>query len=141
LEQFKELLATSRVRILQPEPLHLGGLHIAHRLDDLAQSNGAVICPHSAQGPVCSAACAHLNTASGAFFLHEMFDDFNVEDHPWEADVLTGAIQVKNGVIEASDRPGLGVDLNLDVVRAHPYEVQNFIPLFHTGWEKRKGFR
>ncbi|MBI2952373.1 mandelate racemase/muconate lactonizing enzyme family protein, partial [bacterium] len=36
------------------------------------------------------------------------------------------------------DRPGLGVDLNLDEVRRHPYHPGHFLPLFKDGWEMRE---
>ena len=33
--------------------------------------------------------------------------------------------------------PGLGVDLNVDEIRKHPYSVNNHLPLFRDGWERR----
>ncbi len=138
-QQFAELLKHDAVHILQPEPLNLGGLLITKQVAGMVDAHFGVVCPHSAQGPVCTAACAHLNFATPNFFLHEVFDEFNVADNPWQADVLLNPVTVKNGYIEIPDRAGLGVDLNLEVIRAHPYQPNNYIPLFKPGWEKREG--
>ena len=37
--------------------------------------------------------------------------------------------------------PGLGLDLNPDVVREHPYETTAVFDVFKQGWEKRIGVR
>ena len=68
-QQFAELLKHEVVNILQPEPLNLGGLFAARKIADMVDAHYGVIAPHSAQGPVCSAACVQLN-ASTAEFLH-----------------------------------------------------------------------
>jgi galactonate dehydratase len=93
-------------------------------------------CPHSAQGPLCSLVCAHLNTATPNFFIHEIFDDFN-ED--WSNVILTNPVRVKDGYIELEeDRIGWGTDLNYEEIAKHPYNPNNFLPLFRSGWEKRQ---
>jgi galactonate dehydratase len=138
-QQFAELLRHDVVHILQPEPLNLGGLSVTKQVAALAAAHYGVICPHSAQGPVSTAACAHLNLSCPNAFLHECFDDFNVENCPWQADLLHNPIVVKEGFIDVPERPGLGIDLNLDVIAQHPYKPSNAMHLFNPGWEKRIG--
>lgn len=138
-QQFAELLEHDAVHILQPEPLNLGGLGITKQVAGMVDAHFGVMAPHSAQGPVCTAACAHLNLATPNFFLHETFDEFNMAEHPWECDVLIDPIRIVNGYIEVPDSPGLGIDLNLEVIQAHPYARQNYLPLFKPGWEMRQG--
>jgi galactonate dehydratase len=48
-------------------------------------------------------------------------------------------VVVENGYIQIPERPGLGIDLNLDVAAEHPYSEHNFLPLFQEGWERRTG--
>ncbi|MBA2247798.1 MAG: hypothetical protein H0W23_06690, partial [Chloroflexia bacterium] len=38
-------------------------------------------------------------------------------------------------------RPGLGTDLNWQLLAEHPYQASNFLPLFAPGWERREGER
>ena len=134
-QQFAELLKYDVVNIIQPEPLNLGGLFNARIVAGMADAHFAVIAPHSAQGPVCSAACVQLNASIPNFFIHEIFDEFN---EPWEKEIVTNHIEVVNGYIEVPERPGLGVDLNVEEIHKHPYRQENYLPLFKPGWERRE---
>jgi len=135
-QQFAELLKHDAVSIYQPEPLNLGGLFAARKIADMVDAHYGMIAPHSAQGPVCSAACAQLNASIPNFYLHEIFDEFN---EPWEKQIVTGGVEVVDGYIEISGRPGLGIDLNIEEILRHPYQQENALPLFRPGWEKREG--
>lgn len=133
-EQFSELLAYDAVHIIQPEPQYLG-MTAAKQVCAMVNADYGVTAPHSAQGPLCSLACAHLNTATPNFFIHEIFDDFN-ED--WSQDILTHPLEVKDGHIALdTERPGWGTDLNYEEIAKHPYNPDNFLPLFRQGWEQR----
>ena len=134
-QEFAELLKHEAVSILQPEPLNLGGLFATRKIADMIDAHYGMIAPHSAQGPVCSAASAHLNASAPNFFIHEIFDEFNAE---WEKDIIVNPVVVVDGYITPSERPGLGIDLNLEEVRRHPYQRENYLPLFRRGWEKRE---
>jgi galactonate dehydratase len=134
-EQFAELLQYDAVHIIQLEPQFLG-MTAARDVVGMVAAHNGVTAPHSAQGPVCSLACAHLNAATPHFFLHEIFDEFN---EPWEARLLSHPLKVEGGRVMPPDRPGLGAELNLEEVRRHPYNPNNFLPLFRSGWERREG--
>ena len=134
-QQFAELLKHDAVSIFQPEPLALGGIFAARKIADMVDAHFGVIAPHSAQGPICSAACVQLNASLPNFFIHEIFDEFN---EPWEKEVLTPPMEVKNGYLEIPERPGLGTDLNIDEILKHPYHPENALPMFRPGWERRR---
>jgi len=134
-EQFAELLKHDAVHIIQLEPQILG-MTAAKSVCGMVQAHNGVTAPHSAQGPLCSLACAHLNTATPNFLIHEIFDDFNDD---WSADILTHPVKVEDGHITLSgDRPGWGTDLNYEEIARHPYNPDNFLPLFRQGWERRR---
>ena len=132
--QFAELLKHDVVSIYQPEPLNLGGLFATRKIADAVDAHYGMIAPHSAQGPICSAACVQLNASLPNFLIHEIFDEFN---EPWEASILTHPVKVVNGYIAIPGAPGLGVDLNLDEVAKYPYKQEHYLPLFKRGWEAR----
>ena len=134
-QQYADLLAHNVVTILQPELLNLGGLYATRKIADMIDAYYGVIAPHSAQGPVCSAACLQLNASVPNFFIHEIFDEFN---EPWEKEIVVNGVEVKDGYIDIPDRPGLGIDLNIEEILKHPYDQQNNIPLFRDGWELRR---
>lgn len=133
-QEFAELLQYDAVSYLQPEPLNLGGMFATRKIADAVDAHLGVIAPHSAQGPVCSAACVQLNASLPNFFLHEIFDDFN---EPWEEEIVLNPVKVADGYIAIPDRPGLGIDLNLDEIAKHPYRAEHYLPLFKPGWEAR----
>ncbi|MCX6624113.1 MAG: mandelate racemase/muconate lactonizing enzyme family protein [Acidobacteria bacterium] len=134
-QQFAELLKHEVVSILQPEPLNLGGLFATRKIADMVDAHFGMIAPHSAQGPVCSAACVQLNASLPNFLIHEIFDEFN---EPWEREIVTNPVHVVDGYIDIPNRPGLGIDLNIEEILKHPYQQENAIPLFKPGWERRE---
>jgi galactonate dehydratase len=134
-QQFAELLKHDAISILQPEPLNLGGIFATRKIADMVDAHFGSIAPHSAQGPVCSAACAQLNASLPNFFIHEIFDDFN---EPWERKIVTNPVEVVDGYVVISERPGLGLDLVIEEIEKYPYQQENYLPLFKPGWEKRE---
>lgn len=136
--QFAELLAHNAVHILQPEPFNLGGLWKARQVCALADAHYAVVAPHQAQGPLATAACVQLGVCTPNLLVQELFDEFNVD---WEREIVLPPVTVRAGRIVVPDQPGLGVDLNWPELERHPYQVQNFLPLFAPGWERREGER
>jgi galactonate dehydratase len=134
-QHFAELLSHDAVHIIQLEPQHLG-LTAAKQVCGMVHAHNGVTAPHSAQGPLCSLVCAHLNTSTPNFFLHEIFDDFNDD---WSRDILTRPVTVVDGHIDLEDdRIGWGTDLNYEEIAKHPYNPDNYIPLFRSGWERRQ---
>lgn len=134
--QFAELLAHDAVHILQPEIQNLGGLLNTKKVCAMADAHYGVVAPHNAQGPVSTAMCLQIAACTPNFFIQEVFDEFNVE---WEEQLVDQPARVVDGYLEIPDRPGLGIDLRLEECRRHPYAVQNFLPLFRSGWERREG--
>jgi galactonate dehydratase len=134
-QQFAELLAHDAVHIIQLEPQYLG-LTVSKQICGMVNASNGVTAPHSAQGPLCSVVCAHLNTATPNFFIHEIFDEFNDD---WSRRILTNPVTVQDGAIELDGSlPGWGCDLNYEEIALHPYNPNNYLPLFRAGWEHRR---
>jgi galactonate dehydratase len=137
-QQFAELLSRNAVHILQPEVMNCGGLLSARKICSMVEAFYGVVAPHNAQGPISTAICLQLAACTPNFFLQEIFDEFNVD---WETQIVTHPAHVVDGYLTFSERPGLGIDLNLEECAKHPYHESNFIPLFRPGWERREGAR
>jgi len=134
--QFAELLSHNAVHILQPDPCNMGGIWRTRQVCAMADAHYAVVAPHQAQGPVCTALCVQLGACTPNFLVQELFDEFNVD---WEREIVSPPVEVVNGHIQIPTRPGLGIELNWSELDKHPYQVQNFLPLFAQGWERREG--
>jgi len=136
LSQFLELLAGRVVDIVQPETLGIGGIGGARKAAALAEAAEAFVALHQAQSPYNTAINAHINASIPNFLIQECFDDFL---EPWVHEIMQGVPQVKDGYLEPSDAPGIGVIFNEEAMAKHPYGQNNFLRLFENGWEKRTG--
>ncbi len=136
--QFMTLAKGGHVSIFQPEPMCLGGIANTLAVAAIARVNGAWIAPHQSGGPVATAVCLQLAACVPNFLIQEHFDPFNA---PWAQDLVTWhpTINPRNGHLSLPEAPGLGLDLNLDVVREHPYDPHAFFDATREGWEKRLG--
>ena len=48
-------------------------------------------------------------------------------------------VDVKTGHLPIPTSPGLGLDLNMDVVRERPYDPNAYFDTSKPGWERRLG--
>ena len=133
-QQFAELLAGGAVGIVQPEPVHLGGLWRTRQVAALAEASHAVVAPHNAQGPICSAVSSQLGACVPNFYVQESFDIFN-ED--WTRDLVHPPISVVDGYVEVPEGPGLGIEIDWDRVESHASRRPHSLELFADGWERR----
>jgi galactonate dehydratase len=137
---FEVLARGGHVSIFQPEPMSLGGITNTIAVAAIARANGAWIAPHQSGGPVATAVCLQLAAAVPNFLIQEHFDTFN---EPWTRQLVTWAAEVdlQTGHLPIPTAPGLGLDLNLDAIREHPYDPNAVFDTSKTGWEKRLGVR
>ena len=112
--EFAALLRAG-VRILQPALGRAGGIWEAKKIAVLAEASGAMIAPHLYAGPVEWAANVHFATSCPNLLMVETIEtDFH-------SDLIQGAIGVKEGHVRAPDAPGLGIEVDEALARAHPY--------------------
>ena len=136
--QFYTLAERGWVNIFQPEPMSLGGITNTLAVAHLAQAHGSWIAPHQSGGVIATAVCLQLAAAVPNFLIQEHFDAFN---EPWTRELATWAptIDPANGHLSLPDGPGLGLDLNLEVIAQHPYDPKAYLNIFEPGWERRIG--
>ena len=102
--------------ILQPALGRAGGLWEAKKIAALAEAHGAQVAPHLYAGPVEWAANIHLATTCANTLMAETIEtDFH-------AALIGNAMIVEGGHIRATDAPGLGIEVDEALARAHPYE-------------------
>ena len=64
-------------------------------------------------------AALHYDIATPNFVIQE-----KMEAVPWFFDVLEGQPDMVDGYWTLPDKPGLGVDLNMDVAQKHPFQQE-----------------
>ena len=132
--EFADLMAHDAVHIFQPEPLHLGGLWRTRQVAAMADAHLAVVAPHNAGGPVCSAISAQLGGCVPNFYVQESFDEFNSS---WSREIVDRPTLQREGYVEVSTAPGLGIELDWDRLAGHPYQREHLLHLHSPGWERR----
>jgi galactonate dehydratase len=103
------------VDVVQPDLCHAGGITEVKKIAAMAEAYYVLVAPHSPQGPVSTAASAHLGMAIPNFHILEF-----VRSAPYRDRVLREAWVVEKGNLSVPDRPGLGVDLDEDALAASP---------------------
>jgi L-alanine-DL-glutamate epimerase-like enolase superfamily enzyme len=116
-EEFIKLIDMGAVDMIHPDLASSGGLLETKKIGDYAMERGVAMAMHFAGTPVSFMANVHCATATENFISLE----HHSVDVPWWEDLVTGVEKplFKKGFAHASDRPGLGVEVDEDVVKAH----------------------
>lgn len=114
---FARLLNSGAAAILQLNTGRVGGLLEAKKIAGMAEVHHAQIAPHLYCGPIVGAANIQLAACSPNFLILEGIETWN----GFHAEILQKPIRWEDGYVIPSSEPGLGVELNEDVARAHPY--------------------
>jgi len=117
VSEFAAVLNAKAAQILQPNLGRSGGILQGKKIASIAETHHALIAPHCYCGPVVAAANIALATCSPNFLILECIGTFD----GFHADLLETPIKWEDGKVIPSKEPGLGVVLNEEVARAHPY--------------------
>jgi galactonate dehydratase len=135
--EYRELFELQAADVIQPDISQIGGLLETKKLAAWADSYYVTVAPHNVGGQVNTAAALHLAACTTNFKIQEYFNDFA---DPWIKGTAPGVPEVVEGYFALPQGPGLGVDLDEEVVEAHPKKNVHF-NLFAEGWEKREPAR
>lgn len=113
--EYRPLFERRLVDIIQPDLCHAGGITEVKKISAMAEAYSLVVAPHNPQGPVATAAAAHIAMSIPNFLILEY-----VASQPARDRVLREPWPIQDGHLEVPDKPGLGVDLNEEVLEAHP---------------------
>ena len=116
VHELSELLYEHGVDVITPDPTTVGGLAETMRIADRAEENYIPLSPHNVCSPVGTMACVHLGAAIPNFDVLE----YHALEVDWWDDLLVrdGAL-IRDGYVEVPEAPGLGIELDRDVVADH----------------------
>ncbi len=122
LAAFRDLFAVRGCEVCQLDLTHCGGFTEARRIAALADAHRIGIAPHNPQGPVSTAASLEFGFSQPGYIICESVH----HDVPWrEAVVDEGfTIDPATRTVTPGTRPGLGIEINEDEVRRHPFEQE-----------------
>ena len=115
-EGFKDFILNQACDILHPDLRNSGGFLETKRIADFAHVFGLPMANHNTGSQVCTYATAQWAASIRDYMALETvtgqggwMDQVLVLDRPY----------IEDGFIRVSDKPGLGIELNPDIVRAH----------------------
>jgi L-alanine-DL-glutamate epimerase-like enolase superfamily enzyme len=136
-EDFAKLITVGAVDIIHPDLASAGGLLEMKKISDFAMEHGVPMAMHFAGTPVSFMANLHTAVAVENFLVLENHS----VDVPWWQDLVSGVPKpiLDHGFAAPSDRPGLGVELVEEVVKAHLKPgTQYFAPT--PEWDNEKSW-
>lgn len=116
-EDCRPVLEARIAAFLQPDVIHVGGILELRRIAAMAEPYGVGIAPHNAAGPISTAATLQVAALLPNLQIQEMFAPM---DAPWKDALAYPPIEVVEGMVQIPTGPGLGIDLDEAVARAHP---------------------
>tara|TARA_B110000438_G_C15154733_1_gene369124 strand:- start:23 stop:493 length:471 start_codon:yes stop_codon:yes gene_type:complete len=115
-------LEDQSIDVLQPDIGLCGGFTETKKVCDYADIFDVRIQAHVCGGPVATAASLHLETAIPNFLIHE---HHTYAIKKWNRELCLQDPQPKNGFFEVSEEPGLGIELNDEIVmRSQRVEIK-----------------
>jgi galactonate dehydratase len=104
---------------LMPDVTWTGGITELRKIASLAETFYIPVSPHDASGPINILAGAHvMMTVPNFYKLETMRADLGAYDA-----FIDYPLDIRAGHLHLSDRPGLGVELDVDYLRAHTIPV------------------
>jgi galactonate dehydratase len=117
--QLRELIEEDLIDYCRLDLCLVGGLTEAKKISGWCETHHIKLAIHNPLGPVSSAAALHLNAATS---------NFGVQEQPREPaevlpDVFPTQPEFREGFLIPTDRPGLGVEIDLDAADAHEFRM------------------
>ena len=115
-EGFKDFILNQGCDILHPDLRNAGGFLETKRIADMAHVFGLPMANHNTGSQVCTYASAQWASSIRDYIALETITG----EGGWMDQILRlDAPYIKDGFVQVTDKPGLGIELNPDVVRAH----------------------
>ena len=115
---FKRLLNAGGVDIIQPDLSHAGGLTEVKKIAAMAEAYDVALAPHCPLGPIALAACLQVDATSYNAVIQEQSIGIHYNVGKTVLDYVTNKddFAFTDGWVELPKLPGLGVEVNKDLV-------------------------
>lgn len=114
---YNELFRTRAADYIQPDVSHAGGILELKKIAAAAEVHYIPFAPHNPSGPIANAATLQLAACCPNFCILEIM----YSDVAYRKYVTDESLTYKGGRIQIGDKPGLGITLNEEECRKHPY--------------------
>lgn len=111
----KDFITRNAVDIVQADAIWTGGITEARRVGMIAGTWGKTIIPHFSASMVSLAANLHF----GLSLYNTKYMEYTLDENPLRSELCKESIVMKDGVVTVFEKPGLGVELNMDTVERY----------------------
>ncbi|MCL5996571.1 MAG: mandelate racemase/muconate lactonizing enzyme family protein [Chloroflexi bacterium] len=118
VREFERLADGGHVDVLQPDLSRCGGLTIGRQIADMALRRQIDCVPHAWLTDLLKAASLHLN----AYLMTSQYLEFNVSSASLLNNLCRPKIEMEDGYIPIPDGPGLGVEVDEEMVARYRVE-------------------
>jgi L-alanine-DL-glutamate epimerase-like enolase superfamily enzyme len=116
--EIREWIEVGKVAVVQPDISRCGGLTEIRRIADLCELHGVQVIPHGWKTGILAQCGRHFQAACPASPLFEFISP-HVYESPLRRDLVSPEPEVRDGLMDLPERPGLGIELNEEVVRRY----------------------
>ena len=115
---FKRLLQTGGVDIIQPDLSHAGGITEVKKIAAMAEAYDVALAPHCPLGPIALASCLNIDATCYNAVIQEqsMGIHYNVGKSVLDYVKNPEDFRFENGYVNLPKLPGLGVDVNKELI-------------------------
>ena len=130
--EFTELFEDGAVDVIQPDLSHAGGISEVKRIAAMAEAYDVALAPHCLLGPIALAACLQVDAVAGNALIQEQSLDIHYNEGTDELDYLAdpAVFEYDGGYVDLPEGPGLGVEIDEDVVRERTGDVDWHNPVW-----------
>jgi D-galactarolactone cycloisomerase len=120
---FRDWISRRAVDILQPDLCSAGGFTECRKISALAQAWHMTLIPHVwASGIGLAASLQFLATVPPAPLALKPIEpmlEYDQSSHPFRQDLIFHAIKMRDGMVDVPDGPGLGIDVNREIIERY----------------------
>ena len=117
-KDFTRFVSSNATDIVNPEVIGIGGISGAVKVAGICSSFDVDLAFHNAESPLKTMTNLQLCGGIKNIYIQECFDEFNAD---WIEELFPNYEKVKDGYLSIPDKPGLGITINEDVAKEHPY--------------------
>ncbi len=128
--EFRELIESGGVDIIQPDLMHAGGITEVRKIAATADTYYLPVAPHNPTGPICNLAALHLSASIPNFHILEQMED----ERSFRDEISTNPIRYTDGYYELPTEPGLGTDLRLDLLEERGFKPHPTVKSSESLW-------
>jgi len=115
---FKDVLASGAVDIIQPDPSHCGGITEARKIAAMAEAYDVAVALHCPLGPIALAANLQIDAGAYNAFIQEQSLGIHYNKSNDLLDYVNdpSVFAYEDGTVAIPEGPGLGIDVNEEYV-------------------------